>query len=136
MGLDVEIAGDFDGIVELVVVAVGALSESLVAAADVAVGGAGTTVVELDYVADVREFAIGFDVVVFDGFGERDILNGAVSHDEEEGLFADGLAEAGQKQVGWFAGEAEIGKLFEVGFGDIKMGIKLFDAVPVKGEGG
>lgn len=136
MGLDVEIAGDFDGVVEFVVVAVGALGEGLVTAASVTLGGAGATVVEFDNIADVREFAVGLDVVFLDGFGERDIFDGAVSHDEEEGFVADSLAEAGEEKVGGFARETEVGELFGAGFGDVEIRVEGFDEIPVQSERG
>lgn len=131
MGLDVEIAGDFDGVVELVVVAVSALGEGLVAAAGVAFGGAGTTVVEFDDVADVREFAVGFDFVFLDGFGKGDVFDSAVSHDKEEGFFADGLAEASQEEVDGFARETKISELFDIGLSNVEVWVEFFDTIPV-----
>lgn len=134
--MDVEIAGDFDGVVEFVVIAVSALGEGLVTAASVTLGGAGAAFVEFDDIADVREFAVGFDIIVLDGFGERDIFDGAVSHDEEEGFVADSLAEAGEEKVGGFAGETEVSELFGAGFGDVEIGIESFDEIPVQSERG
>ena len=130
-----KVAGGADDVIKFVVVAVGALGERVAAAAGITFFGAGRTFVKLDDIFDVREFAVGVEIVVLDGFCDGDVLDGAVFHENTESFVAEGLAEFGENDVGWLAGKAEdvdvFGARFGVGDMEILELVGGFGFVPV-----